>query len=66
MVLSLRSPTPDDWPLILSLADLAVPFDPGGNQEWLEKRRHFEGRRSHYVAEDESGAVRGYERHRAK
>lgn len=60
MGFSLRAPVQSDWNAILALAHLAVPFDPEGNQGWLENRRKFEGRRHHQVAEDESGAVRGY------
>jgi hypothetical protein len=57
---TLRSPGPDDWPRILDLANLAVPFDPSGNEHWLENRKSFEGRRAHHVAVDDSRAIRGY------
>jgi N-acetylglutamate synthase-like GNAT family acetyltransferase len=57
----LRAAIEDDWPAILALADAALPWDTGGNREWLENRKRFGGRRRHYVAEEEpSGQVAGY------
>lgn len=47
----LRTPGGADWHRILELADAALPWDAGGNREWLENRRQFAGRRRHYVVE---------------
>lgn len=57
----LRAPHDDDWPAILALANAALPWDAAGNQEWLENRQQFAGRRRHYVAEEvPAGRVVGY------
>ena len=59
--LRIRTPSDDEWPAILGLADTALPWDPAGNREWLENRKRFSGRRGHYVAEGvPSGPVVAY------
>ena len=39
MHFTLREPTPQDWPGILALADLASPWKSGDNPDWLENRK---------------------------
>lgn len=59
--IKLRAPNDDDWPAILALANAALPWDSAGNEEWLENRMQFTGRRRHYVAEEvPPGRVVGY------
>jgi L-amino acid N-acyltransferase YncA len=64
MTITVRIPTPADWPAILDAANAALPWDPEGNQEWLEYRKQFDEAkriRRHYVAEDPTtGQVIGY------
>lgn len=50
--IKLRVPNDNDWPAILSVANAALPWDAAGNQEWLENRQQFKGRRRHHVAEE--------------
>ncbi len=54
--MDLRPVQDDDWPVILELANAALPWDADGNLEWLENRKQFSGRRRHYVAEDAATA----------
>jgi N-acetylglutamate synthase-like GNAT family acetyltransferase len=52
----------DDWPLLLDLADAAVPFAPEENRVWLAYRQAFDESRSlrrHFMAAEESLAL-GY------
>jgi hypothetical protein len=42
-----------DEQLILALANAQVPYDPRGNEEWLQHRRAYDerrGQRRHYIA----------------
>ncbi len=60
--LKIRPFDPDDFGLLLDLANLAVPFDPQGNQEWLKFRKDFDEsryQRRHFLAEVSGQAV-GY------
>jgi hypothetical protein len=60
----LRAPTEQDWPAILRAANASLPWDPDGNQPWLENRRNFDEaafQRRHYVATDDgSNEIVGY------
>ena len=42
LLLNLRQPAKADWPDILKVADLSVPFDFNGNREWIHNRRTFD------------------------
>jgi hypothetical protein len=60
----LRAPTEQDWPAIGRVADVSLPWQAQGNQEWLRNRMNFDGRaypRRHYIAErTASNEVVGY------
>lgn len=56
MSMRLRSVQNADWPTVLELANVALPWDTEGNLEWLENRKQFTGRRHHYLAEDAAAA----------
>jgi hypothetical protein len=60
-MISLREPTPLDWPAIGEVANQAVDHIPGAPRqaEWLQNRIAFPGWRRHCVAERESHVV-GY------
>lgn len=61
MGITLSTPDETHWPVILGLANAAVPWDVQGNQQWLANRQAFSGRRRHYIARDgDSGAISGY------
>lgn len=60
--MELRPFQKEDWGVLLDLADLAVPFAPEDNEEWLEYRKAFdesERNRRHYIATD-GGVPVGY------
>ncbi len=57
---ALGTPTDDEWPAILRVANEALPNAPDGNIGWFENRRGFdEGSRTrrHYVAERDGEIV---------
>jgi len=61
-VLELRPFQPEDFGLLLDLANEAVPFAPTENAEWLEYRKAFDESqrfRRHYLAVDNNRAL-GY------
>jgi N-acetylglutamate synthase-like GNAT family acetyltransferase len=52
-MLEIRPFQPEDWDLLLPLANQAVPFAPAENAEWFDKRREFDAAhrmRRHYLA----------------
>ena len=62
-MLEIRPVQPQDWDLLLPLANQAVPFAPAENAEWFNKRREFDDvrrLRRHYLAwQDEQPAGYG-------
>jgi hypothetical protein len=60
----LREALPSDWPAILAVANVALPFAEKDNEEWLSNRQKFDAShfvRRHYVAEDSAtGQVVAY------
>src|SRR5436190_1289603 len=61
-MLEIRPFQPQDWDLLLPLANQAVPFAPAENAEWLNKRREFDAvhrMRRHYLAW-QNGQPAGY------
>lgn len=61
-MIRLRALRPDDFDLLLDLANQAVPFAPKENAEWLANRKAFDETRRlrrHYLAE-EGGRSLGY------
>ena len=52
-MLEIRPFQPEDWELLLPLANQAVPFAPVENAEWFDKRHEFDDvhrLRRHYLA----------------
>ena len=39
--MTIRAAAEADWPRILELADISVPFDHSGNREWLSNRQEL-------------------------
>lgn len=61
-MIQIRPFQPDNWNILLDLANQAVPFAPQENIEWLEYRKAFdesERIRRHYLATD-GGKPVGY------
>jgi N-acetylglutamate synthase-like GNAT family acetyltransferase len=61
-MIELRPFQKEDWGVLLDLANLAVPFAPEDNEEWLEYRKAFDEsvrNRRHYIATD-GGIPVGY------
>jgi N-acetylglutamate synthase-like GNAT family acetyltransferase len=61
-LIEIRPFHPDDWPILVDLANQAVPFAPQENAEWLEYRKAFdesERVRRHFLAVD-GGTRVGY------
>ncbi len=64
MQIRLRKAVETDWPAILEVVNVAVPWAPRDNQQWLSNRMRFDQTgyvRRHYVALDATtGNVIGY------
>lgn len=61
-MIEIRPFRPEDFDILLDLADQAVPFAPKENAEWFEYRKAFDESkrlRRHYLATDNSKPV-GY------
>jgi GNAT superfamily N-acetyltransferase len=62
-MIEIRSFRPEDFRLLLDLANQAVPFAAEANAEWLEYRQAFDESqrlRRHYIAEDHHHHPVGY------
>ncbi|HEY1629460.1 MAG TPA: hypothetical protein VGF52_06355 [Tepidisphaeraceae bacterium] len=60
MALRLRAPNSQDWDAILRCANASLPWQPKGNDEWLQNRMQFDAgkfKRRHYVVEDDAQIV---------
>jgi N-acetylglutamate synthase-like GNAT family acetyltransferase len=61
-MIEIRLFRPDDFHILLELANQAVPFAPKENAEWFEQRKAFDESkrlRRHYIATDKNNPV-GY------